>query len=84
MALPKHHEANLKTIYKAADARRLAVVECRRRADGKVVALLVAVGDDGKEYGFTPFAEMMDCNPFEAYDPPNPDGGFEPVAELND
>ena len=74
--LAKHHEQNLDTLSRAFAAHQTAVVECRRRSDGQTVAMLCAVGFDGKNYGITPFAEMVNGNPFEMYDPPNPDGGF--------
>jgi hypothetical protein len=45
-------------------------------SDGETVVVLAAVGFDGEEYGITPFAEMVNGNPFEMYLPPNPDGGF--------
>jgi len=77
MALAKHHTTNLETIQKAAEEDNLAVVECRKKSTGETVAMLCAVGFDGEEYCITPFAEMVDGNPFELYEPPNPEGGFQ-------
>jgi len=77
----KGDEANFKTLLRAAKSGHLALMEVRRRADGKVVAAVCAVGwdpDEGKNgtYELTPFAIMVEGNPFELFDPPNPDGGF--------
>lgn len=76
MALATHHQANLDTIIEAAGHGDLAVLEARRRRDGQTVALLCAVGFDDGEYLITPFAELADGNPFELYDPPDPESGF--------
>jgi hypothetical protein len=77
MVLPKHHATNLETLREAFKQNAVCVMECRRKSDGATVALLCAVGWDGKEYAFSPFAEMVNGNPFDLYDPPVPGGGFE-------
>jgi len=79
--LRKWNKANFKTLLRAAASGDLALMEVRRRADGKVVAALCAVGfdpNDGKggTYGITPFAIMVEGNPFDMFDPPDPAGGF--------
>ena len=74
--LSEAHKLNLDTIMEAAHNGDLAVVEARRKSDGETVTLLCAIGFDGEMYGITPFAEMVNGNPYEMYDPPNPDGGF--------
>lgn len=71
------HAANLETITRAAANGDLALIECRRKSDGAIVAMLTAVHWDGAEYVFTPLAEMPNGNPFELYDPPKPGGGFD-------
>lgn len=35
------------------------------------------MGRNGKEYLITPFATMVEGNPFELFDPPKLGGGFE-------
>ena len=82
MALAPHHAINLETLSEAFERDDVAILEARRRSDGETVALLVAVGWDAdtEEYAMTPFAEMVNGNPFELYDPPSPDGGFYPAS----
>lgn len=74
------HKANLDTIMRAAEDQDLALVECQRVSDGKVVVMLAAISEpydpETGEYAITPFAEMVDGDPFELYRPPNPDGGY--------
>lgn len=76
--IPAHHATNLATILRAARDGRLALLEVRERATGETRVALVAVGGDGTSFEFTPFALMIDGNPFELLDPPAPGGGFEP------
>lgn len=74
----KAHSANLETIIRAAKHGQLALVECRNKATGEIEAVLSAIGFDGSEYVITPFAALVNGNPYEVWDPPNPEGGFEP------
>lgn len=77
----KAHSANLDTIMRAAHDSRLALVEVRVKATGEIRAALCAIGDDGQGgYDIVPFALMIDDNPYETLDPPNPDGGFDETA----
>jgi hypothetical protein len=78
MAIAKTHTSNLETLRTAFERDDVALVECQRVSDGETVVMLCAVGFDGEEYGITPFAEMVNGNPFELYRPPNPDGGYHP------
>lgn len=71
-----HHKTNLETLKTAFNYDDVALMECQRKSDGATVVVLCAVSHDGKEIAFTPFAEMVNGNPFEIYSPPNPDGGF--------
>ncbi len=70
---------NLARAFKSGDA---ALVEVRRVADGVAVAAICAIGRDGESYLITPFAVMVEGNPFDLFDPPNPDGGFFTQAEV--
>lgn len=71
------HKANIETLQLAFDLGDTALVECQRIADGATVVMLCAVGRDGNEYAITPFAEMVEGNPFDLYLPPDPNGGFD-------
>lgn len=70
------HAANLRTIYKAARNRDLALMECQLKTTGEKVAVLCAVQFDGTEYQMTPCAVMLNGNPYEMLNPPDPNGGF--------
>ena len=72
------HKDNFDTLKLAAENEDLALVECQRVSDGETVVMLCAIGYEDGEYGITPFAEMVNGNPFEMYRPPAP-GGFAEV-----
>lgn len=76
MALSKTASKNFDTLLLAAENGDLALVEVRERATGKVREAVCAIGFDGEQYAITPFAILIDGNPFELYDPPDPEGGF--------
>lgn len=65
------HAPNLETIIKAAKNGDLALMECKRVSDGKIVAVLCCVERQGKEYIFAPMAEMFEDNPYEQWLPPD-------------
>jgi len=74
--IPEYIISNFETLQQADDAGHLAVVESHRIADGQVVYLLCAIAppaedDDDGTYNITPFAEMIDGNPYELYEPPH-------------
>ena len=73
--IPEYMKRNFETIQRADDAGHLALLESHRIADGETVYLICGVmppeeGDDDGTYDITPFAEMIDGNPFELYEPP--------------
>lgn len=68
--------ANFETLRGAFENGHVALVEVRRRIDGAEVAALCAVGSIGEEFTLTPFAIMVEGNPFELFSPPLPGGGF--------
>jgi len=71
------HKKNFNTLRSAFHFEDVALMECRRRKDGKIVAMICCVDiDKDKNFSFTPFAEMINGNPFDMYDPPNTEGGF--------
>ena len=74
MPLREGDKNNFETLERAFKEGQAALMDVRRRSDGKKVAAIVAVGrDDDDNYMFTPFAIMVEGNPFELFDPPSPD-----------
>ncbi|MCC7102420.1 MAG: hypothetical protein IT206_04995 [Fimbriimonadaceae bacterium] len=67
---------NFNTLSKAFSAGHVALVEVRRAADLNPIAAICALSREGDQFGITPFAVMIEGNPFELYDPPSPKGGF--------
>lgn len=76
MTGPQAHAQNLDTIVRAGKADQLMLMEVRVHGTDEVRTALCAASFDGAEYTMTPFALMIDGNPFELLDPPNPEGGF--------
>jgi hypothetical protein len=76
MALVNAQITNFNTILCAAHNGDLALVECRRRRDGAITAVLCAVAYDGDGVCLTPLAEIVAGDGLAMYDPPNPAGGF--------
>lgn len=74
--LKPHDRSNFETLARAFACGDSALVEVQRIADGVVVAAICAVSRDGDLFTVTPFATMVEGNPFELFLPPNPDGGF--------
>ncbi len=71
--------SNFTTLVRAFEAGNVALLEVRRAADKRVVAAVCAVNLIEDEFVFTPFALMVEGNPFDLLEPPNPNGGFESV-----
>lgn len=67
--------ANLEQLKLAAKNDDLALVSVRERASGDERIALAAIGFEDGEYAITPFALMLDGNPFELLDPPAVDNG---------
>ncbi|WP_404337906.1 DUF6117 family protein [Sphingomonas sp. MMS12-HWE2-04] len=74
MAIPPGHQANFETLPRAARAGDLALMECQDAVTLQPRYVLCAVEWDAGEYGFVPFGHLHDCNPYEAYLPPRPEG----------
>lgn len=68
--LREYDIANFDTIRRAEKDGNLALVSAIRKSDGKQVALLCAIGFDGKDYLPSPLAVMIDGNPFELFEDP--------------
>jgi hypothetical protein len=69
----QQHAKNFETLKRAIFAGNVGLLECKVKATGEVVAALCVVGESGEQYTFTPFALMVNGNPFEALMPPDPD-----------
>jgi hypothetical protein len=77
MPLLPGHKANFETLRQAFLNGDAALMECELTATGVPVAVVCAANrlpDGGVE--FVPFATMFNENPYEALNPPNPEGGF--------
>ncbi|HMS56826.1 MAG TPA: DUF6117 family protein [Fimbriimonadaceae bacterium] len=75
--LAPHDRTNFNTLCRAFGRGHVALLEVQRRADEAVVAAICAVARNGDEFLFTPFAILVEGNPFELFNPPVPEGGFE-------
>jgi Family of unknown function (DUF6117) len=74
------HETNFTNLCAAFDRGDAILVEGQRVSDGEMVAMICVVHTDGENMThFTPFAVMINGNPYELYRSPNPDGGFWPT-----
>jgi hypothetical protein len=77
MSLPIGHRQNFETLRQAFLQDDAALMECQLVATGENVAVICAANhlpDGGVE--FAPFAMLFNANPYEALNPPNPEGGF--------
>ena len=72
MSIPDHTRANFQTLLRAAADGNLALMECRDAATGEIRHVICAVGRDGVDFVFTPFGDLADGNPYDAYLPPSP------------
>lgn len=72
--IAKGYRENFNTLTRAAKAGDLALLDAMDTETGRPVVLVVAVALDGEEYTLTPFAVMIDGNPFARYLPPAVDG----------
>lgn len=74
--LQRPDRANFDTLSRAFDAGDVALVEVKRLSDGRPVAAICAIGRQDGLFTLTPFAILVEGNPFELYAPPLPGGGF--------
>jgi hypothetical protein len=83
MAIPIGHRRNFETLQRAFLAGDAALMECESTSTGESVAVLCAANrlPDG-EIAFVPFAQMFGGNPYEAVNPPKPEGGFFTQEEV--
>ena len=84
MPLSVGHKRNFNTLRRAFRAGDAALVECQLAATGETTTVICAANRlaDG-EVEFIPFATMFPGNPYQAVNPPNPDGGFDSQEEVH-
>jgi len=75
MPLSKGDKGNFETLKLAVRHDDVALMDVRRRADGKSVAAVCAVNAQDGKYEMIPLAVMVEGNPFELFDPPVPGSG---------
>ena len=65
------YKDNFDTLSRAFGDQSVAMVECKDRATGKLVAVVCAMQRDSDgSVTMVPFARMIDGNPYEQLDPP--------------
>ena len=69
MSIPDYISTNFTTLLRAASDGNLALMECTDTATGEPRYFICAVGREGPDYVFTPFAHIADGNPYHAYLP---------------
>ena len=70
-------KVNFDTLIRAFSAGDVALVEVKRLSDDAPVAAICAIGQEDDMFVLTPFAILVEGNPFELYSPPASDGGFQ-------
>jgi hypothetical protein len=77
MPLSVGHKQNFNTLRRAFRTGDAALMECQLAATGETAAVVCAVNrlPDG-QFEFVPIATLLPGNPYEAVNPPNPNGGF--------
>ena len=70
MAIAEGYKTNHETLIRAFRNGDTALLECTRLRDNATVVLLCALHKEGDEIVMSPFAEMIDGNPYELYRPP--------------
>jgi hypothetical protein len=85
MPLLDGHKLNFETLQQAFASGDVALMECQSASTGETVAVVCAANrDPDGQIEFVPFATLFNGNPYEALNPPNPDGGFFSQEEVWD
>jgi hypothetical protein len=77
--IPEYVKKNFETLLRAFDDGTICLVSAVRKADSAPVVLLCAMGYDEKDFYPTPFAVMMEGNPYELFYDPT---AYEPSVET--
>jgi Family of unknown function (DUF6117) len=71
MALTQFHQGTFKTIQRAFANVQVALMECRLRATGEMVAVICGVYPLGRrESVLIPLAQLFPGNPYDTIEPP--------------
>lgn len=71
----KSHTENFKTLCDAVKSGDICIMECKRKKDNVIIPLICAVNrEKNGDYTFVPLGEMINCDPYENYFPPDPNG----------
>jgi hypothetical protein len=82
MSLSVGHKRNFNTLRRAFLARDAALMECQSTDNGESVSVIcVANRLPDASVEFIPFAMLFPGNPYEAVNPPDPNGGFCPQED---
>lgn len=75
--LQSDDKKNFQTLSNAFEQGRVCLLDVQRVSDGKsVAAICTVIGPDERGlYGFTPFALMVEGNPFELFRSPSVEKG---------
>jgi len=79
----QEHQNNFDTLTRAFDQSDVVLMDCINAKTGEHEALICAVNFDGEEYQFTPFARMINGNPFDMFIPPNENGEYNEIDTVN-
>ena len=78
MPISKGYKKNFETLQRAFRNNQVCLLEAQDKSTGEIKNLLCAVSEEtSDEFTFVPFAVMIDGNPYDMYNPPKPEGGFD-------
>ncbi len=77
--IPKHLKTNFETLLKAVKADDVCLLEMQDKLTKLPVYAICTINYEGTDRSIAPVAIMIDGNPYELFNPPNPKGGFEEV-----
>lgn len=82
MAIPEAARKNFETLMDAIQNDDVCLMECTRTSDGSTVNMICAVAWHDGAFIMTPFAELVDGDPYEKYSPPSVEEGKAPCSST--
>lgn len=78
LKIGKGHSQNFDTMCRAIEEKHAVLLVCMDKLTMREELVIAAVGTDGKEFSFSPFAVLTAVheNPYDRFLPPNPEGGY--------